>query len=70
MVADNIKKECNIDKIIEQIGIKEIKFAIKNADKVMKDKEDKIISNGYIYYNNPSLSIHNFLKEILEKLYI
>lgn len=49
MVADNIKKECNIDKIIEQIGIKEIKFAIKNADKVMKDKEDKIISNGYIY---------------------
>ncbi len=49
MVADNIKKECNIDKIIEQIAIKEIKFAIKNADKVMKDKEDKIISNGYIY---------------------
>lgn len=70
MVADNIKKECNIDKIIEQIGIKEIKFAIKNADKIMKDKEDKIISNRYIYYNNPSLSIHNFLKEILEKLYI
>lgn len=70
MVADNIKKECNIDKIIEQIGIKEIKFTIKNADKVMKDKEDKIISNRYIYYNNPSLSIHNFLKEILEKLYI
>ena len=49
MVADNIKKECNIDKIIEQIAIKEIKFTIKNADKVMKDKEDKIISNGYIY---------------------
>ena len=70
MLEDNIKKECNIDKIIEQIGIKEIKFAIKNADKIMKDKEDKIISNRYIYYNNPSLSIHNFLKEILEKLYI
>ena len=66
--TDNIKKESNIDKIIEQINIKDIKFAIKNADEIMKNKEGKITSNGYIYYNNPSLSIHSFLKDILEKI--
>ena len=66
--TDNIKKESNIDKIIEQINIKDIKFAIKNAEKITKNKEGKITSNGYIYYNNPSLSIHSFLKDILEKI--
>ena len=39
--TDNIKKESKIDKIIEQINIKDIKFAIKNADKIMKNKKEK-----------------------------
>ena len=53
---------------MKTINIKDIKFAIKNAEKIMKNKEGKITSNGYIYYNNPSLSIHSFLKDILEKI--
>lgn len=68
--TDNIKKESNIDKIVEQIKIPDIKFAINNADKIMKGKQEdkKIICRNYTYYNNPSMSIHEFLKDIFGKI--
>lgn len=68
--TDNIKKESNIDKILEQINLEDVKFAISNADKIMQKKEEhgKIICENYVYYNNPSMSIHNFLKDILEDI--
>lgn len=64
---ENIKKESNIDKILEQINLKDIMFAIKNADIIMDNKEEhnKTIYENYVYYRNPSLSIHEFLKGIL-----
>lgn len=68
--TDKIKKESNIDKILEQINLEDVKFAISNADKIMQKKEEhgKIICENYVYYNNPSMSIHNFLKDILEDI--
>lgn len=67
---DNIKKESNIDKILGQINLEDVKFAINNANKIMQNKGeyDKIIFKNYIYYSNPSMSIHNFLQEILENI--
>lgn len=68
--TDNIKKESNIDRILEQINLEDVKFAINNANKIMQNKEEhnKIICENYVYYNNPSMSIHNFLEEILENV--
>ncbi len=68
--TDNIKKESNIDKILEQINLEDIKFAISNANKIMEDKEKenkKIICGNYIYYSNPSMSIHNFFNNIFNR---
>ena len=68
--TDNIKKESNIDKVLGQINLEDVKFAINNANKIMQNKGeyDKIIFKNYIYYSNPSMSIHNFLQEILENI--
>lgn len=70
---DNIKKKSNIYRILGEINLEDIKFAISNAEKIMKKKKDgkdEIIYENYVYYNNPSLSIHEFLKEILENIQI
>ena len=70
---DNIKKESNIYRILGEINLEDIKFAISNAEKIMKKKKDgkdEIIYENYVYYDNPSMSIHEFLKEILENIQI
>lgn len=68
--TDNIKKESNIDKILGQINLEDVKFAINNANKIMQNKEEhnKIVCENYVYYSNPSMSIHSFLEEILENV--
>ena len=68
--TDNIKKESNIDKVLGQINLEDVKFAINNANKIMQNKEEhnKIVCENYVYYNNPSMSIHSFLEEILENI--
>ena len=38
--------------------------------KKKKDGKDEIIYENYVYYDNPSMSIHEFLKEILENIQI
>lgn len=70
---DNIKKESNIYRILGEINLEDIKFAISNAEKIMKKKKDgkdEIIYENYVYYDNSSMSIHEFLKEILENIQI
>lgn len=67
----DIKKEDNINRILEQIGIEDIKFAIENAEEIMNEKleSDKIlVKKGFSYYENPSMSIHEFFKELFLKL--
>lgn len=65
----NIKSDEILDKILKQIKLEDVKFAIANAEEIMnnKDERDKIICGKFIYYPNPSMNIHKFIKEILEE---
>lgn len=62
----NIKNEKTIDKMLEQIGLEEIEFAINNAKEIMNRKtpEDIKYINKFIYYDNPSMNIHEFIDEL------
>lgn len=65
----NIKSQTNIQKILEQIEISDIKRAIQNAEDIMNRKleEDKMnIKRGFSYYPNPSMNINEFFKELFE----
>lgn len=63
----NIKNEKTIEKILSQIELSDIEFAIENAKEIMKLKndEDKKYINKFVYYDNPSMNIHEFLDELL-----
>lgn len=64
----DIKKEENIDKILGQIEIEDVKNAIKRANKIKEQKlqEDKKEIHGYEYYPNPYLNIQTFISELLK----
>jgi len=67
----NIKAKGNIQKILEQIELIDIKRAIENAEEIMNGKmeEDKIyVKRNFSYYPNPSMSINDFFKELFEDI--
>lgn len=67
----DIKTADNIDKILSQIEISDVKKAIKNAEEIMNEKleSDKIcVKKDFWYYPNPSMSIHKFLKDLFIEL--
>lgn len=72
--TDNIKNETIIKKILNQIKLKEVEYAIKNANEIMNSKierDKKIIAKGkrkFYYYDNPSMNIHKFFEELLEDI--
>ena len=69
----NIKAEDNINKILDQIEISDIKRAIKNAKEIMNAKleSDRIyVKKNFSYYPNPSMSIQEFLDELFIELEI
>lgn len=70
--SQNMKKESAVRKINDQIGLVEIREAIKRAEIVCKnnklEKDDIKSLNGYSYYNNPDTSIHIILKNIFDKV--
>ena len=67
----NIKAKGNIQKILDKIELIDVKRAIENAEEIMKEKmeEDKIyVKRNFSYYPNPSMSINEFFKELLEDI--
>lgn len=67
----NIKTEDNINRILSQIEIIDVKKAIENAEEIMRAKleSDKIcVNKNFSYYDNPSMSIHEFLKDLFNDL--
>ena len=69
----NIKTEDNINRILSQIKIEDVKTAILNAQEIMNNKleSDKIyVKRNFSYYDNPSMSIHEFLAELFSELNI
>ncbi len=69
----NIKSKINMEKILSQIELYDIKIAINNAEKIMGKKlnEDGIyVKKGFVYYPNPSMSINVFFKELFQEINI
>lgn len=66
----DIKNEDTIKKILSQISLDDIRQAIKNAESIMKNKLDSdkiVVNNNFCYYDNPSMNIHTFFKDLLIK---
>ena len=69
----NIKSKVNMEKILYQIKLNDIKVAINNAEKIMskKLKEDGIyVKKGFVYFPNPSMSINIFFKNLFNEINI
>lgn len=67
----DIKKISSIEKILREIGLKDIKKAIVEADNIMKSKNEKdkiVLGKNFIYYDNPSMNINDFLKELFNEI--
>lgn len=67
----DIKKKDNIEKILEQIELEDIKRAINNAEEIMKGKleEDRIfVRKNFSYFSNPSMNINEFFKDLFKEL--
>ena len=66
------KKEENLKKILDELNIDDVKNAVKRAKSIteknsQEKKEKKEEYRGYIFYNeNPSLSIHEIIEQILK----
>ena len=63
----NIKNEKMIDRMLEQIELSDIEFAISNAKEIMsrKNTADMKFVNKFGYFDNPSMNIHEFVDELL-----
>ena len=64
---DDIKKEANIAKILEQIKLSDVREAVKRAESIRNKKletDGKKLSETVVY-DNPDLSIHEFIKIVL-----
>lgn len=68
---NEFKENTNFNNCLNQIGLPEIKQAIRRASYIMKNKEnveELCDYSGFKYYkNNPSLSSGEAIKDILEK---
>lgn len=64
---DDIKNKNNINKILSQITLNDVKKAIERANNIRKKKidKDKIIIGSTVCYPNPDFSIQDFLKTVL-----
>ena len=60
-----------MQKILDQIELKDVKTAIKNAEEIMNEKieDDKIyVKKNFSYYPNPSFNINKFFEEIFKEI--
>lgn len=68
----NIKKEANVDKMIEQIELKDIVDAIRRADRIERANNKKTphitAYKRMRYYDNPDTRMHTVLRIIFERV--
>lgn len=67
---DEYKKEEEFRKILDSITLDDVINAVARGEKIRKNHEDnndhKEIVNGFIYYrNNPDMTLHSIVKQIL-----
>lgn len=71
--SSSIKSKASMEKILKQIEIEDVKRAIAYSNNIMNNKleSDKIfVKRGFCYYENPSMNINEFFKELFEELNI
>lgn len=63
----DIKEKANIDRILRQITLDDVKYAIRRAEQIRagKLKSDCFMVGNVICYGNPDFSLHEFLKVVL-----
>ena len=64
----DIKEKANLEKILEQITLDDVKNAISRAEKIRfgKLESDQFMVGDVACYSNPDFSLHNFLKMVLQ----
>ncbi len=68
---EDIKEEKNIKKVLEQITLEDVKYAIDNARNIMdnKLKGDVIVLNSkFKYYDNPATNLHEFFEKLFKEI--
>jgi len=68
--GSNIKNEKIIGIILNQISLDDVKMAIKRAKAIKTQNSVKKAHyvNSLIYYDNPDLSIHEFISKVLDDI--
>lgn len=63
----DIKTKANIQRILNQISLDDVKKAIEQADRIRSTKLyiDRHYIGNSIYYDNPDFSLNEFLKTVL-----
>lgn len=67
----NIKKKEQVESILDQINMGDIKAAIARAEFITSNnlkKEAKKTSQKYVYYDNPDTKMHILLKSLFQKV--
>ncbi|MDD4297397.1 MAG: RloB domain-containing protein [Ruminiclostridium sp.] len=60
----DIKEKANLDRILKQITLDDVKSAISRADQIRDSKleSDRFMVDSVVCYSNPDFSLHNFIK--------
>ena len=68
--GSDIKNSKVIATILSQISLDDVKAAIKRADRIKRSKDfrDAHHVNSTVYYNNPDLSIHEFISKVINDI--
>lgn len=64
----DIKERANLERILMQITLEDVKHAIRRADQIRAGKleADRFMVDDVICYDNPDFSLHDFLKIVLQ----
>lgn len=64
----DIKEKANLERILKQITLDDVKHAIRRAEQIRARKleSDHFIVGSAICYGNPDFSLHEFLKIVLQ----
>jgi len=64
----DIKEKANLEKILNQITLDDVRDAISRADQIRARKleSDRFMVDTVVCYSNPDFSLHNFLKIVLQ----
>ncbi len=63
----DIKEKANLEKILKQITLEDVKQAIRRAEQIRDSKleSDRFMVGSFTCYENPDFSLHEFLKIVL-----